>query len=342
MMVASRASFDATYFLISFQFDQVERYDIKVNLTGYSDKTEAVTDSRYLNGVRRAEPVLEIPVTMSNKWLEKDTVITGLPKEGDLYRLVSTGGETVTLPDNGLVVSNQLAKNLNIREGETVTVKSFLDDRKERQVVVRKVVPQYVGLGAYMEIDALSSLMRMPPVASSVLLEVDRTEANEVRKELQKGKNVAAIHDKTKMKEQFQELMASATASQYILIFFAFITGFAIVYNVNIISLSEREREMATLMVLGMTEREVARILVYEQALLGAMALAVGLPMSYGMLYAISQAAASDIFNMPIIVEPYSFLISMAGTLAFLVAAQWKMTGKIGRLSMLDVLKERE
>ncbi|MFA5881061.1 MAG: ABC transporter permease [Eubacteriales bacterium] len=342
MMVSSRASFDSTYYLIRYQFGEVERYDIKVTLNQYIDRVKGVNDSRNIDGVAGAEPMLEVPVTLSNRWLQKDIVITGLPQNSRLYRLVSAEGKHIDLPDNGLVISNQLAKTLEIQPGEVVTIKPFLGDRREEKVVVRQVVPQYVGLGAYMDIDALGALIHEPSSTSSILLSVDRSEMDQVRKDLQEGRNVGVIYDKNRMKQQFEDLMESYNATQYILIFFAFITGFAIVYNVNIISLSERERELSTLMVLGMTEREVARILAFEQGFLGLVAVIVGIPLGYGMLYAIVNGTASDIYNMPLRIEPVSFLISSLGAAAFLVAAQWRIKGRIAKLSMIEVLKENE
>ncbi len=342
LMVASGASFDAVYYLINFQYEKVEKYDIKIGLKNYADRTEAVTGARYLEGVIKAEPMLEVPVTISNRWREKDTVITGLPQEAALYHLLTDKGKQVRLPERGMVISTQMAKILDIKQGDTVTVKPFLGDREERQVVVRQVIPQYVGLGAYMDIESLSSLLRAPPVASSVLMRVEEKNMSEVREELRTGKNVSAIHDKNKLKAQFEELMETSQASQYILLFFSFIMGFAIVYNVNIISLSEREREMASLMVLGMTEGEVSRILLFEQGFLGVVAIIAGVPLSYGMLYAIVNASGSEIYNMPLIIDPRSFLTAFLGTLMFLLAAQWKMKGRVGKLSMLDVLKQQD
>ncbi|WP_418792080.1 ABC transporter permease [Phosphitispora sp. TUW77] len=342
LMVASGASFDAIYYLINFQYEKVEKYDIKVSLKNYVDLTEAVTGAHYMDGVLKAEPMLEVPVTIANKWREKDTVITGLPQDASLYHLLTDKGKQVRLPEQGMVISTQMAKVLDIKQGDAVTVKPFLGDRDERQVVVRQVVPQYVGLGAYMDIDSLSSLLRAPPVASSVLIRVEEEKMSGVREELRSGKNVSAIHDKNKLKSQFEELMETSQASQYILVFFSFIMGFAIVYNVNLISLSEREREMASLMVLGMTEGEVARILLFEQGFLGLAAIIAGVPLSYGILYAIVSASGSDIYNMPLVIELRSFMMGLLGTLMFLVAAQWKMKGRVAKLSMLDVLKQQD
>lgn len=342
LMVASTGAFDSFNYLIDFEYNQVEKYDMKIGLRNYVDSNAAVSAAGSIRGILKVEPLLEVPVTLSHRWLKKDIVISGLTKEGALYQLLNDTGQSFRLPSTGLVISAQLAKTLGIKPGDRVTVKPFLGEKKEKLVTVSMIVPQYVGLGAYMEINSLSSLISAPQLASALLLRVDPELAGEVRGELREGKNVAAILDKNKTQQQFEKLMETSHSQQYIALFFAFVLGFAIVYNVNIISLSEREREMATLEVLGMTEREIARILVFEQGLLGFTAVLLGIPMSYGILWAIVNASGNDIYNMPLVISGTSFVTAMLWTLMFLVAAQWKMKGKIGRLSMLDVLKQQD
>lgn len=342
MMVASRSMFDATYYLISFQYDKVERYDIKLALRQYVDKTQGISDVKHFKGIIKAEPNLEVPATLSSKWLEKDIGIIGIPKNSELYKLLDKEGNQISLPPNGLVVSSQLAKLLNISAGDRVTIKPFLGEQKEKVVQVRQIVTQYVGLGAYMDIDQLSALLNITPSASSILLKVKPEQLEETRSQIEEGQNILAVHDKNKLKAQFEQLMESSQASQYILILFSFIMGFAIVYNVNIISLSERERELATLAVLGMTDQEIARILKIEQYILGFISIIAGIPLSYLMVQGIAGASATDIYNMPVIIEPFAFLIGIIGTAVFLSAALWKVRGKISGLSMLDVLKQQE
>jgi putative ABC transport system permease protein len=342
IMVAANGAFDSVDYLIDFQYNQVERYDMKIGFQTYVDQTAAVSSVKSINGISEAEPVLEVPVTLSHLWLEKDIAISGLSGDGSLYRLLTDQGRVFRLPANGLVISSQLAKSLNIKTGDVVTVKPFLGNKKEKLVRVTMIVPQYVGLGAYMDLDALSGLLSESTVSSALLLKVDPELNEEVRSKLREGKNVSSILDKNQSKQQFVELMETSKSQQYIILFFGFIMGFAIVYNVNIISLSEREREMATLMVLGMTEREVARIIFFEQALLGVTAILAGIPLSYGMLWAIANGTGNDIYNMPIVITGSTIATRILWTLMFLIAAQWKIKGRIAKLSMLDVLKQQD
>ncbi|MHB8984103.1 MAG: hypothetical protein ACYC4E_01960, partial [Carboxydocellales bacterium] len=151
---------------------KLERYDLKIALRQYVDKTQGVNDVKGRAGISRAEPLLEVPVTISHKWLEKDIALIGLPKHSSLYHLLNTEGTPIIPPTDGLVISNQLAKLLQLKPGDKVTIKPFLGERKARQVMVRQVVPQYVGLGAYMEIEALGKLLQIPGVTSSILIKV--------------------------------------------------------------------------------------------------------------------------------------------------------------------------
>jgi putative ABC transport system permease protein len=342
IMVAANGSFDSIDYLIDFEYNQVERYDMKIGLQTYVDQTAAVTSAGSIEGISKVEPLLEVPVTLSHRWLKKDIAISGLTRGGSLYRLVNDQGTVFQLPLSGLVISAQLAKKLDITAGDIVTIKPFMGDKKEKLVRVTMIVPQYVGLGAYMDINALSRMLSEPPLASSLLIKADPGFSNEIHSKLREGKNVSSILDKNKIKQQFEQLMETSKSQQYIILFFGFVMGFAIVYNVNIISLSEREREMATLMVLGMTEREIGRILIFEQVLLGVTAVVLGIPLSYGMLLAIVNASGSDMFNMPLVISGSTIATGIIWTLMFLIAAQWKMKGKIEKLSMLDVLKQQD
>ncbi|MDT3701385.1 MAG: FtsX-like permease family protein [Thermincola sp.] len=342
IMVAANGSFDSINHLIDFEYNQVERYDMKIGLQNSAEQRTAISSAEAVRGILKAEPVLEVPVTLNHQWLKKDIVITGLTREGTLYQLLNNKGEVFNLPAYGLVISAQLAKTLNISASDVVTVKLFMGDKKEKLVRVVMIVPQYVGLGAYMDINALSSLISGPPLASSLLVKVDSALSADAHKTLKEGKNVSAILDKNKIKQQFEELMETSKSQKYIILIFGFVMGFAIVYNVNIISLSEREREMATLTVLGMTEGEINRILVFEQLVLGVTAVVVGIPLSYGMLWAIVSASGNDIYNMPLVISGSTIATGILWTLMFLIAAQWKMKGRIRKLSMLDVLKQQD
>ncbi len=341
MMVAMGACFDSIYHSINFQYEHMDRYDLKISLRKHALKTDIARAALPLREVKKAEPLLEVPVTLSHKWLEKDIKIAGLPAQGTLYRLMSAKKEAVELPAKGLVISEHLSQKMKIGAGDTVTVKPYQGAREKRQVKVQKVVPLYIGLGAYMEIGALSEMLKVPPVASAMVANVNINEMKEIRKKLREGKNIAFIIEKSSAKAQLLKFFDGMKIWLYIMWAFAFVLGFAIVYNLNVISLSERAREMATLKIVGMTDREIARVLQFEQGLLGVAAVIIGIPLSYMMSIGYVKTLGNELYSPLFLVTPGSYMIGLIGTLAFLAAAQGKMKSKINTLSMLEVLKQQ-
>lgn len=338
MMVATKASIDGIYRLVDFQFYEVQKYELKAHLFGTPDDLKDLS----LQGVAESEVITEVPVTIRNGDKEKEVALTGLPQDASLYRVLADDGTKVELPSDGVVLSNQLATILGVKKGDEVAVDINVGDGQQLNLHVADVVPQYVGLGAYIDFDALQGKLSDKTVGSAVLLTAQEGRLADLRKDLQLDPRTLAIVDTTKLETQFEEFMGYAKPSQYALLFFAFLTGFAVIYNVNIISFAERERELATLMVLGMTEREIGRILFKEQAVLGALAVLVGIPLSFGMLLGIIKGQGSEVFNLPLVIDPMTFAVGLLGTFAFLLTAQWRVSSKIKHLSMLDVLNDRE
>jgi putative ABC transport system permease protein len=136
--------------------------------------------------------------------------------------------------------------------------------------------------------------------------------------------------------------MQSFGSMQYIFAVFGFIIGFAIIYNSSIVSLSERQRELASLRVMGMTSGEVLQVLTFEQWLLSFSGMLAGIPFTIILMHTLSRAMGSELFSIPVIVEADMFIVALAGTVFSILAAQWMLSRRVRRLSLLDVLKERD
>ncbi len=78
------------------------------------------------------------------------------------------------------------------------------------------------------------------------------------------------------MLNKTREKLASVSGAISVLALFAVLIGFAVVYNSSIITLSERSRELASMMVLGMTPAEVLSVITFEQWFIGVCAMAAG------------------------------------------------------------------
>ena len=144
------------------------------------------------------------------------------------------------------------------------------------------------------------------------------------------------------MLNKFNELMESYSFTYWILALFGMFTGFAVIYNSGIVSLSERRRELASLRVMGMTPAEVLQVLSFEQWFVSLFGMAAGVPMTMLFLQGMAGAMDNDLFSFPVIFELPPFIIGTVGTAVSIWLTQKVIFGKIRRLSMVEALKERD
>ena len=126
------------------------------------------------------------------------------------------------------------------------------------------------------------------------------------------------------------------------MLIFAGVIAFSIIYNVTSVALAERERELASLRVLGLTTAEVGRIMYYENFLLGVLGVLMGLPMGYGISYWLISMYDTDLFRMPFYIAHRTWVWCAIMTLLFVLLANVAVWRKIRRLDLIEVLKERE
>jgi len=335
---------DLVQVMLFDQYEKVETYDVKVSLSGPQDQKKAFRELSRLPGVKRVEAVAEVPVTLKNMWREKDVVVMGLPEDGELYNILDKNYHKVLPPKGGLLLSERLAELLDAEIGTRLNVESPLlrssSDKKQLEVV--GIIPQYLGINAYMEINALQEFLREEGLATSFLLAVNRDSIPYLQEKYQQSAAIASIDDKGKRLEQSRELMASFGSMIYIYALIGIVIGFAIIYNSSLVSMSERNRELASMMVLGMTPAEVLSVITFEQWFVGVFAMLAGIPLSKLFLIGISQAISNDIYTMPTSMTASSFLMAFLVTGASIWIAQQAAARKIKQLKLVDVLKLQE
>jgi putative ABC transport system permease protein len=202
MVLIGQFSTDAMDYLIAFQFSVTQREDIRVGLESERGKG-ALYDFARLEHVRRAEPLLAYPFRIGHGWREKDIAVTGLLPDAELFRLVDTEGRRVAVDGPGLIVDDKLADDLGLEAGDTVTLEPLLGRVKGiRRARVARIVPQYLGTGAYMDLHALSRLLDEPFAMNAALLRTERGQARAVARDL---KDVAAIASVTRQGRRLRQ-----------------------------------------------------------------------------------------------------------------------------------------
>ena len=343
LLIMGFFTLDSMDYMLKFQFEEVQREDVKVSFEAERGK-DALYEAMRFAHVRYAEPLLQYPFEIKNEWRKKDIVIIGLPDGAQLQKLVDAQEKTVPVGETGLVLSDRLARDLDVAVGDTLRVKPLMGRvTKEKDVTVSKIVAQYLGSSAYMNIDELSRVLDEPFALNAVLLRTERGMESELNKQLKDVPGIAAVEIKADSLKGLQSTIEqSAQISNTMNLLFAAVIAFSIIYNITTVSLAERQRELASLRVLGFSRQEVGRILYHENFAMCIVGLILGIPFGVGVCRLIVKAYDTELYRLPFHLENSTYISATICSFLFVVIANLAVRHKINRLDMVEVLKERE
>lgn len=343
ILLLGRFIVDSMDRLMHHQFRDVQREDVKVTFESERGQS-AIGDLRQLNHVRRVEPLFQYPFEIHSGWRKKELLITSLRPDTQMFRLMDTEGRAVDLSRSGLIVTERTAHELGLRAGDQVVLKPMIGKIKtERTVTVRQPVQQYLGMGAYMNIDALSRLMEENLAVNAALLRIDPGTERLVTRELKAIPGVAGVGIKEMALASFEKtLAASMNIMNGILLTFAGVIAFAIIYNATAITVTERSRELASLQVLGFTLDEVGAIVFRENWLLSIAGVCVGIPLGLALCGWIVYLYNTDLYRLPFYVSGRTYFFTVLSIAVYVTLANWSSRRRIRKLDMVEVLKSRE
>jgi putative ABC transport system permease protein len=186
-------------------------------------------------------------------------------------------------------------------------------------------------------------MLREGPVLSGAFIDVDPAQIDRLYDRLKATPRVAGVSLTTAAYESFQETIGTTLGLMIgINLIFAAVIACGVVYNSARISLSERERDLASLRVLGFTRAEISFILLGELAIVTLVAVPLGLLLGYGFCRGIIEALASELLRIPMVVEPVSYAWAAMTVCALSALSGLAVRRRLDRLDLVAVLKSRE
>ena len=333
---------DAVHYLTDVQFNAAHRQDVTVAFKEIRSR-RALHELAHLPGVLRAEPVRVVPVRLRNANLSRRIALVGLSSTARLARIVDARLRPVSLPHDGIVLNDALASALGLHRGDAVTLDVLDGARPTRNGVVCDTVTEYLGLSAYMDIDAVNRLMREGPMISGGYLQVDTSASTLLYRALKTTPGVANVTLSNVARRSFEDTLASVinTVTGMFGLFGAAI-AFAVIYNNNRIAFAERARELCSLHVLGFSHGEMAQILLGEMAALTLMALPLGVAAGRALAGLVIVLFSTELARIPLVIAPATNGTALAITVVSAVLSGVAMWRHLVRLDLVSVLKAPE
>ena len=342
LLVAGLFMMDVIDHIIRVQFGVAQREDLTVSFVQPTSMA-ALYELQGLPGVQHAEPFRMVPARIRYGHRSYDMAIEGLPSDAYLRQVIDTELNPVPVPREGILLTDRLAAILGARPGDHLTVEIMEGRRRIRQIPLAGLAEQYLGLAAYMDMDALNRLAGEGQAMSGALLLIDERFEEELTRALEDRPRVAGIMSLERAVQSYLDSAAQVIlAYTFILSLFAGVIAFGVVYNSMRISLSERDRELASMRVLGFRKGEVAYILLGEMALLVLLSIPVGFVLGMGLSAWAVAAFESEMFHFPVVFSRRTFGMAAVIVLASAVLSTLLVRRRLDRLDLIGVLKTRE
>lgn len=333
---------DAIKHMVDVQFGMSQRSDITAIYTEPTSQ-DSLYSLQSLRGIDHAEGFRVVPAKLQFEHRFYRTSVQGIQPGGELMRLLDTELKVIHLPQDGVILTDYLAELLHIQVGDMLTIEVLESNRSKVQVPVVGTAKEYLGVNAYMQREALNRLLKEGNVISGAWLKVDELYQREVYSKLKDMPRIAGVVEQKSAIKSFYETMAET------ILFFTFITtllggsiAFGVVYNSMRIALSERNRELTSLRVLGFERDEVAYILLGELALLTLVAIPIGMLIGYGLCAYLAFQFDTDLYRIPLVlgINVYAFSALVVITSSIISAMMiWR---NLAHLDMVAVLKSKE
>lgn len=332
------------------QFGEIRIYSSAVNLN--SDITEEEREALFhyldqdedvLNYMEGKETSVDVEVGEE----ERSVYLVVVPDKEKFQQFVRLKDritqEEYQLDDQGVVLSEKLAKVLGISEGDTIYLKD--GETKKIETVVSHVVENYYFHYVYMSEQVYRQLYQKDPEYTEVFT-INRTNEEafeeEFQREYMKLDGVMNITLLSTMEGRIADLIRSMDAIIYVIVIAAGLLAFVVLYNLNNINISERRRELSTLKVLGFFDGEVSAYVFRENIILTLLGALTGIGFGLALHRFVILTAEIDLMMFGREIKKISYLYSICLTILFSVLVNLFMHFKLKKLDMVESMKSVE
>ncbi len=342
---------DSVYEIADIQYDEIQLYDGHIFYKDDVTKTEKEELKDYLKEDTDIQTYMDarmqsVTASKGNKKRSVYQCVLGNPdiagKYVDFHDRKTK--ESYQLTDNGAIVSEKTAKLLNVKEGDTINLKDGM--AKGVTVKIAHICENYMGHYIYFTPQYYKKVYGKTAEYNCIMFRAkDGYSEEQVKKAGEKilAKDqvltISYLHD---IKDQLDDMLASLNLVIIVLIVSAGMLAFVVLYNLNSINITERQRELATLKVLGFYDVEVAEYVFRENILLTLIGAFVGVIFGKVLHLFVIQTVEVDAAMFGRSIYLPSYIYSFLFTIGFSLFVNWVMYFKLKKIDMVESLKSIE
>ena len=247
----------------------------------------------------------------------------------DKVRFADTEMNIVPLTDDGAYICSRIARDFHLKAGDSITFSPYDSDEKI-------TVPVAGVLDSMTE-----SVVMTAACAERAGISYTVSTVFTDREDVPSGGSVLNIQSRKSILDSFDTFMDLMNKMIWLLVIAAVVLGIVVLYNLGIMSYTERYREMATLKVVGFRDSRIGCLLISQNLWLTVIGIAIGIPAGAGVLQYLLTALASE-YELKLVLGPATWLVSVLLTFGVSLAVGLMISRKNRTIDMVAALKTEE
>ena len=349
LMLVGFGLYDSIMDIAILQYDQIQHYDAMVI------NDEDATDSqekdllKFLDGNSEIDHYTRVQLTKMTAPKEKGSVsiYVYVPENTENFKEDVTlrdrkSHEQYELTDDGAVICEKTASLIGVKTGDEITLEK---DNRKYKVKITAVTENYMGHYVYMTPPCYEKTFGEKPeysITVYTMKEDAESDLETLGNAILKYPAALSISYTSSTAGQVERMLGSLGAVIWVLIISAGMLAFVVLYNLNNINITERQRELATLKVLGFYDGEVSQYVFRENILLSFIGILAGAVFGIFLHRYVITTVEVDAVMFGRNIKPISFVYSGLITFGFSMFVNMVMHFKLKKIDMVESLKSVE
>ena len=330
----------------SAQFNGIFKYDTSITLSN----TNGLSDiEEYLKNNESIENFVEVCATTGELSKESTScnvtvfVPDSLDNYNSVYNLIDyQTEEAISISNEGIIITDKAAETLGVTVGDEIT---FIDgDDVQYQFKIENIAKNHVGHYVYMSKEIYENNFK-PYKTDIVYLNtknISDEAQNEILKNILNMDGVASVSSINALMQSVSDMLNTMNYVVLVLIVASAMLDFVVLYNLANINIAERQREIATLKVLGFHDNEVDNYINKENIIFTVLGIALGLILGTFLTSAIIGSIEIDVLKFMRNIKPISYVYSAVITLLFSFIVNFIIHFVLKKIDMIESLKSVE
>lgn len=329
LLVCAFGMLDSMNYFVDLQFEQLYNFDYKLTIKeNVKDNELKILEDKYGN---KTSKTYGIEIKNGDKIESNNIFVTDAD---DYIRFVNNKGKYINISsDKGVYVTYKLAETKGYKIGDKITWHIYGDDKYyTSEIIGFNRDPQ--NQNVTMTRNYLESL--------GIEYKPDSIYTNDDLSNIKEIQNIETIQNIDNLKESMNSLLSMMKTMLVLIIIIAVILGIVIIYNLGILSYTEKQYQFATLKVLGFEDKQIKNVFVKQNNWIAIVSIIIGLPLGYYLTDWLFKTAIEEHFDFGANITIRTYIISAVGTFVVSYLISKVLARKIKNIDMVSCLKGNE